>query len=95
MINIFKAISRAFKAEAKEVKNLQVTPEDEEQAKQLAKLTRAALLAAGIPVPPLADIILERALAYGLRDLKDGVKDNDKLIIARVINEIKDMKENK
>lgn len=87
--NIFKINHRVVKGEIEEICQLNITQEDEEQAEQLAVLVAAGLAACGIPVGVLGQKIIARVLAYALRDLKDGVETPDKLIIKRVVNEIK------
>lgn len=77
------------KEEVKEIKSLKPTEEDREQGKRLAILTVAALSAMGIPLSALGTEVIAVALTYGLRDLKDGLESHDKLIVARVINEIR------
>lgn len=86
---LFKATGKAVKEEIKEIKNLETTEEDREQAKKLAALCAAAMIAGGLPVGVLATKALERVLAYGIRDIKDGVEDRHKLIIDRVFTELR------
>lgn len=78
-----------IKAEAQELSQLNITREDEEQALKLSVLAVAGLAACGIPCGPAGQQVIARVLAYAIRDLKDGIEINDKLIINRVINEIK------
>ena len=85
-INAFK---KAMKDEVQEIKELKVTPEDEEQASKLANLAADAMMLYGIPVGGAGRVVMKKVIAYGLRDLKDGVKAPDKLIISRVVNELK------
>lgn len=86
---LFKATRVAVKEEIKEIKQLEPTDEDKEQACKLAALCAAAMVAGGLPVGVLATKVLERVLAYGIRDLKDGVADRNKLIIERVFTELR------
>lgn len=81
------AISRALIEEAKEIKGLEVTEEDKEQAEQLTGLVIATLGAYGVALLPL-EPVLKKALAYGIRDIKDGTKTPDKLIISRIKKEL-------
>lgn len=86
---VISAFYKAGKAEKEEIKNLKLTEEDKTQGAALAKLCRAGMAAVGIPTFGITDEMLTTILAYGLRDLKDGVEINDKLIINRVIKELK------
>lgn len=86
---LFKATRVAVKDEIKEIKYLEPTEEDYEQARRLAALCAAAMVAGGLPMGVLATKVLERVLAYGIRDLKDGVADRKKLIIERVFTELR------
>ena len=92
--SIFRINHRVIKGEVNEIVCLNITQEDKEQAEQLAVLVAAGLAACGIPVGVLGQRIIARVLAYALRDLKDGVETPDKLIIKRVVNEIKAEKTN-
>lgn len=87
--SIFRVNHRVVKGELDEIVHLNITQEDEEQAQQLAVLVAAGLAACGIPVGVLGQKIIAKVLSYALRDLKDGVETPDKLIIKRVVNEIK------
>lgn len=87
--SIFRVNHRVVKGELNEIVHLNITQEDEEQAQQLAVLVAAGLAACGIPVGVLGQKIIAKVLSYALRDLKDGVETPDKLIIKRVVNEIK------
>ena len=87
--SIFKVNHKVVKGELDEIVHLNITQEDEEQAQQLAVLVAAGLAACGIPVGVLGQKIIAKVLSYALRDLKDGVETPDKLIIKRVVNEIK------
>lgn len=86
--NLFKAVHKANKAEIEEIKNLKLTKEDKEQGEQIAALVVAALAAYGIVIPVLAKPIIEKAIAYGLRDIKDGIDEPNKLIVCRIIEEM-------
>lgn len=85
-INAFK---KAMKDEVQEIKELKITPEDEEQASKIANLAADAMMLYGIPVGGAGRVVMKKVIAYSLRDLKDGVKAPDKLIIIRVVNELK------
>lgn len=86
---LFKINKKVVKDEVHEITQLNITQEDEEQAQQLSVLVVAGLAACGIPVGVLGQKIIEKVLVYALRDLKDGIEEPDKLIIKRVVNEIK------
>lgn len=92
MFNFFKkiinAVHKTGKAEIEEIQQLKVTKEDKEQAEKLSKLIRAGMIAAGVPCPALANVVMEKVLSYGIRDLKDGIEVREKLIINRLIKEL-------
>lgn len=88
-----KALGNALIDEVDEVAHLVPTEEDREQGQKMAVLTVTALTAMGCPLPAVGTTVIAKVYAYGLRDLKDGVKTPDKLIVKRVINEIKEQKE--
>lgn len=75
--------------EVQEVLSLRLTEEDKAQGKAAAVLAVAALAACGVPLGTLGQPVLEKVLAYAIRDLKDGVETPNKLIIGRIIEEIK------
>ena len=93
--NVFKINHNVIKAEVDEIKNLQVTDEDKAQGKAAAVLVASAMAACGFPIGAAATPILEKVLAYIIRDAKDGVKTPDKLIIKRIQSEIKAVKTTK
>ena len=86
---ILKALGVAIKEEVKEIKNLELTNEDKEQGDKVAVMVVAALAGVGVPMCALGQKAIARVLAYVIRDVKDGIECQDKLIIARVINELK------
>lgn len=79
-----------IKEEVKEIKNLVPTEEDREQGKKLAFIAVAALSGMGVPLSAFGTEIIAKAMAYGIRDLKDGLECHEKLIVARIIKEIKE-----
>lgn len=87
---IFHAIREAMKDEVEEVKNLKITPKDEEQATKIANLAADTMMMYGVPVGGVGRAVMKKVIAYSLRDLKDGIQAPDKLIIKRVINELKE-----
>ena len=89
-----KALGNALLDEVDEVAHLTPTDEDREQGAKLATLTVTALASVGCPLPAIGTTVIAKVYAYGLRDIKDGVETPDKLIIKRVINEIKEQKKN-
>lgn len=93
MMNIkrfLRAFHKAVKEEIEEVVTLNVTKEDEEQASKIANLTADTMMMYGVPVGGAGRAIMKKVIAYSLRDIKDGVNAPDKLIIRRVINELKE-----
>lgn len=86
---ILKALGVAIKEEVKEIKSLELTDEDKEQGDKVAVMVVAALAGVGVPMCALGQKAIARVLAYVIRDVKDGIECQDKLIIARVINELK------
>lgn len=86
----FRAFHKAMKQEMEEVVTLNITKEDEEQASKIANLTADIMMMYGIPVGGAGRAIMKKVIAYSLRDIKDGVNAPDKLIIRRVINELKE-----
>ena len=87
---VLKATHKAVKEEIDEVKSLVITEDDTTQAKAMRKIVVAAANAYGIPVPEEMQEVLDKALAYILRDAKDGLKTPEKLLIKRIIDNIKD-----
>lgn len=87
---VFRATGKAIKEEIAEIKSLTITEDDTAQAKVMRKVIVAAANSYGVPVPEDVQKVLEKALAYILRDAKDGLKTPEKLLIKRIINNIKD-----
>lgn len=86
----FRAFNKAMKQEIEEVVTLNITKEDEDQASKIANLAADAMMMYGVPVGGAGRAIMKKVIAYSLRDIKDGVNAPDKLIIRRVINELKE-----
>lgn len=80
---------KVTKDEIDEIKNLKVTDEDKAQAEQLASIVHQVCLAYGIPISSSVQRIVAKCGAYVIRDAKDGIKAPEKLIIGRIINEVK------
>lgn len=87
---IFRINHKVVKGEIEEIKNLKVSDEDKVQGKAIATLAVAALASCGIPLGAMGHSVLEKVLAYAIRDMKDGISTPDKLIIARVVKEFKE-----
>ena len=84
---------KVIQGEVQEVLSLQPTDEDKAQGKAAAVLAVAALAACGVPIGALGQPVLEKVFTYVIRDLKDGAETPDKLIIGRIIKEVKAEKE--
>ena len=85
----FMIARNVAKEEISEIKDITPTDEDYKQGQAMAVIAIAALSSMGIPVAGLAEPIIAKVFAYGIRDVKDGVENNDKLIISRVIEEVR------
>lgn len=79
---------KVIKDEVEEIKELKPTEEDYTQGEQLANAAILAMSSFGLPYSILSKEIMKKVFAYGIRDIKDGVQDNSKLIMRRVIDEI-------
>lgn len=88
VINFFKALHRANKAEIEEIKSLKLSEQDREQGAQAADLAVAALAACGVPCGAAAQPILKVVFAYVIRDIKDGLETPDKLLALRIGEEL-------
>lgn len=84
----FRISKKVIKDEVKEIKDLKPTEEDYAQGEQLANAAILAMSSFGLPYSILSKEIMKKVFAYGIRDIKDGVQDNSKLIMGRVIDEI-------
>lgn len=82
---------RVARDEIEEVINLEPTKEDFEQGEKLAAMAAAVMAGCGVAIPAIGITAIEKSFAYGIRNFKDGVVDNDKLIIVRIINELKEL----
>lgn len=83
---------KPIKDEIKEVFELKPTEEDFEQGRKLAVIVVAVLAAHGIPMSTKSTELIGQALAYLVKDVKDGVDDHNKLLIQRVISEVKNIR---
>ena len=86
---IFRINKNVIKKEFEEIQNLTPTEEDYAQGERLAEAAVVAMGSMGLDYTVLGQRIMAKVFAYGIRDIKDGVEDNSKLIIGRVIEEIK------
>lgn len=94
-LKVFKIGKNVVKGEVQEIVNLKPTEDDYKQGEQLATVAAGALATMGIPIPAVGITIIGKAFAYGIRDIRDGVEEPDKLIIGRIIEEIKGEKNEK
>lgn len=88
-IKIKNIIVNPLKGEIKEIKKLKPTEEDYKQGERIALVTIMTLTAMGIPMSAFSEEIIAKAAAYALRDLKDGLEYEERLIVKRIVNEIK------
>lgn len=91
----FKILFNVAKDEVEEIRNLQPTEDDYTQGEVMGSLAIATMAAMGVPTAAVEQEVIARVCAYALRDLKDGIQSDNKLIIHRVINEIKEAKASK
>lgn len=89
---IFRINKKVIKGEIEEIRNLTPTEEDIKQGEVLADIAITAMASMGMTYTVMMQRIMAKVFAYGIRDIKDGVQDNKKLIIGRVIEEIKNEK---
>lgn len=94
-LKVFKIGKNVVKGEVQEIVNLKPSEDDYKQGEQLATVAAGALAAMGIPIPAVGITIIGKAFAYGIRDIRDGVEEPNKLIIGRIIEEIKGEKNEK
>lgn len=87
---VLEGIKNVFIGEFNEIREIVPTEADKKQGEIMAELIRAALASFGIPSTSQMEDITSRVCAYAIRDLKDGAKEPSKLIIGRVITEIKE-----
>lgn len=86
---IFRIQHNVVKGEVDEILHLQPTDEDKAQGKAAAALAIAALASCGVPLGALGAPVLEKVFTYVIRDIKDGASTPEKLIIGRIVKEIK------
>lgn len=85
---LFKISKKVIKDEVEEIKELKPTEEDYAQGEQLANAAILAMSSFGLPYSILSREIMKKVFAYGIRDIRDGIQDNSKLLMRRVIDEI-------
>ena len=85
---LFKISKKVIKDEVEEIKELKPTEEEYAQGEQRANAAILAMSSFGLPYSILSKEIMKKVFAYGLRDIRDGIQDNSKLIMRRVIDEI-------
>lgn len=85
---LFKISKKVIKDEVKEIKELKPTEEDYAQGEQLANAAILAMSSFGLPYSILSKEIMKKVFAYGIRDIRDGIQDNSKFLMRRVIDEI-------
>lgn len=90
--SFYKTTKNVVKEEVKEIKDLTPTSEQYKKGEAMSVIAIAALSSMGIPVAAVAEPVIAKVFAYGIADLEAGVEDNQKLIIARVIAELKKAK---
>lgn len=85
---LFKISKKVIKDEVKEIKELKPTEEDYARGEQLANAAILAMSSFGLPYSILSKEIMKKVFAYGIRDIRDGIQDNSKFLMRRVIDEI-------
>lgn len=99
--NIFKKTGKVVKAtpgvttkvikeEIEEIKDLTLTETDKLQADVITGVAITAMAALGIPASTAVRDVMQTAIAYGIRDLKEGNTNPQKLIVMRVVNAYKE-----
>lgn len=92
---IFRIHKNVIKGEIGEIQSLTPTEEDYKQGEAMADAAVAAMASVGLGYTVLGQQIIAKVFAYGIRDIKNGIEDNSKLIIGRVIEEIKNEQQKK
>jgi hypothetical protein len=88
--SIFRVSHKVVKCEIEEIKNSEVSDEDKEQAEFITNIVVSVLVSYGFVVSAAAQPIIKKAVALAIRDLKNGVKSPNKLIIGRIMEAIKE-----
>lgn len=93
--NTEKVITSTVNEEIAEIKDLNLSEVDQVQGEVIASIAIAAMAAYGIPCSATMREIIKMSAAYGIRDFKEGCTNPEKLIVMRVINKIKEIREAK
>ena len=91
--NTGKVVSSTVKEEIAEIKDLNLTEVDQVQGEIIASIAITAMMSMGIPCSATMREIIKTSAAYALRDFKEGCTNPEKLIVMRVLNKIKEIKE--
>lgn len=91
-IEFFKCIHRANQAEIEQIKGLVVTDKDKKEAEYIQHICALALAEFGIPPTLAQSQVINTALAYAIRDLKEGGKNPSTLLIRRIVKEVRESK---
>lgn len=83
------------KEEIDEIKDLNLTEVDQVQGEIIASIAVTAMASMGIPSSQTMREIIKVSSAYALRDFKEGCTNPKNLIVMRVVNKIKEIKESK
>lgn len=92
LLSLVGAIHRANVAEIEEIKAIVPTQQDLDEAEALACLAVAAMSSLGVPAVVLQKAIIKKVFAYGIRDIKNGVKSPQDLLLSRIIKEVRNNK---
>lgn len=90
-----KGMVSVVKEEIAEIKDLNLTEVDQVQGEIIASIAVTAMASMGIPSSQTTREIIKIASAYAIRDFKEGSTNPEKLIVMRVLNKIKEIKEAK
>lgn len=90
-----KAIAEAIEDEVKEIKDLNLTEVDQLQGEVIASIAVAAMTSMGIGCSLTMREIIKTSAAYALRDFKEGYTNPEKLIVTRVLNKIRELRDAK
>lgn len=88
--SFFRINHNVIQGEISELTHLSLSEEDKAQGKAAAVIAVSVLAGCGVPLGALGQPILEKVFSYIIRDIKDGVKTPEKLIIGRIIEEIQE-----
>lgn len=88
-----KVATSVIKEEFDEIKDLQITEVDNVQAELIASVAIAAMTSMGIPSSTAMREVIKQASAYCIRDFKQGCTNPQNLIVMRVINKVREVRE--